>query len=811
MHRAGWDVVPIKAKTKRPLIDGWQRGFTTEQIDEYAANGYAGGNVGLLARKFPGADIDVTDEACADAIEHCLRETLGDAPVRYGTFPKRLLMYAANEPFAKVKLYLTGPDGDKGLDGKKHAVEFLGDGQQYVIYGEHPDGFDYDWPQQDGPADVDVWDLTVITRADIDRFIAALPDYLPEGWKIKDSKAGADAELTAFENYKQPLDGWDLERVDQELLPFLSEFDEYETWVRVGMALHHQFEGDLEALDLWDQWSQQSGKWVEGACESKWTSFSEQRFSGAGAVTLASLILETKEAREKHKAEVARSAIDEMRAAIEACSDDTALRGPVAEAIRKDKRLDKALREILVQAWNLKHRELAGVKLPVADVRNMLGAGRVAVVQQVNAEAPDWVQPWVFVTEGDKFFNLDTKQEVTSQGFRVMHNRLMPFDENGNREKADIWAADNWSIPVVAHKAYMPSAGPVFEMFGLQWVNLYRPDSAPDVPEGAFTPEQLAAIDTVLGHFRTYLADEREQQLLLSWIAHQVQHPGVKVRWSPYIHGVPGDGKSFFSELIAVAMGAQNVRSLNGSTLESNFTDWAVGYAVVAIEEMKQHGHNRYDIMNRVKPFITNTAVEIHPKGKPSYTAPNVSNYIIFSNYLDGAPVDDGDRRYMFVSSQLTTEDAKRLTEEGYFTTLFGAVNDNAGAIRKWLLSMQMHPEFDANGRAPDTDVKHTVVEMSKSDLEVAAEELIEKGAPGVSRLVVSSAHMTRALQGVGEPLATTRVNTLLTRLGYRFFTRKKWRGEACRIWVKQGSVTRDEDIITHLDASMAESFDFLE
>ena len=86
--------------------------------------------------------------------------------------------------------------------------------------------------------------------------------------------------------------------------------------------------------------------------------------------------------------------------------------------------------------------------------------------------------------------------------------------------------------------------------------------------------------------------------------------------------------------------------------------------------------------MNRLKTFITNSQIEIQPKGKASYTAPNVSNYIIFSNYLDGAPVDEGDRRYMFLSSRLTTAEAQRLTQEGYFKRLFDAIHGHQGASR---------------------------------------------------------------------------------------------------------------------------------
>lgn len=631
------------------------------------------------------------------------------------------------------------------------------------------------------------------------------------GDKLHGGILEGDAAEVALALYKPPLEDWDVDRVAVEVLPHLDPDCGYEEWLKIGAALHHQGGGDGEWLDLWDTWSAMSGKYVEGYCAEKWSSFNQQRAVGHGAVTLASLLKKTKDARDGKKADDARAAIEESRAMIADCTDDIDLRGRVSTAIRKDDRLDKAQREILVSVWNQRHRELTGTKLPVADVRNTLGAGRAIAQQEVNANAPEWAQPWVFVTDGDKFFHLETKQEVTATGFRSMYNRLMPFDEHGNRERADIWATEMWNCPVVAHKAYLPAVGPVFEMFGLHWANLYRPESVPDTPE-EYTPEDLAAIDVIKHHLNTYLADQRERDLLLSWCAHNVQHPGVKIRWSPYIHGVPGDGKSFWSELIAVAMGGQNVRSLNGSTLESNFTDWAAGYAVVAIEEMKQHGHNRYDIMNRVKPFITNTVVEIHPKGKPSYTAPNVSNYIIFSNYLDGAPVDAGDRRYMFLSSQLTSEKARELTEAGYFKNLFEAIQEHAGAIRKWLLELPLHPEFDANGRAPDTEVKHTVIEMSKSDLEAAAEDLIERGAEGVTAEVVSSAHLTRALSVNGaEAPSTSRVNTLLTRLGFRFAWRKKWKGEACRIWVVTGSNLNESAAMARLNESKSDFSDFLE
>lgn len=649
-----------------------------------------------------------------------------------------------------------------------------------------------------------------VTGHVLDDVHASVPtDVQDLGWFVEMVWAetmSADSDDRALELYKRPLDDWELDRVVDEVLVHLDPDGGYEEWLKIGAALHHQGGGDVDWLQAWDEWSAQSGKWVEGYCADKWDSFSEQRAVGRGAITLASLLHMTKDKREEANLSARDVLMKGFEAEIAVCADPRALQEKIGAKIAHSPDLSDVERELLAATIQSKGKDL-GVKLPLATVRGWLRPKGKAG----NASMPDWAEVWIYVTDGDKFFNLHTKQEVTPQGFRALYNRLMPLNQDGNREKADQYALEQWNMKVVSHKAYMPSAAETFEMFGLEWANMYRPESVPEMP-GTMSQGDLDAIETVKLHLSTYLADQRERDLLLSFIAWNVQYPGVKVRWAPYIHGVPGDGKSFFSELVAVAMGGQNVRMLNGSTLESNFTDWAVGYAMVAIEEMKQHGHNRYDIMNRVKPVITNTTIEVHPKGKASYTAPNVSNYMIFSNYLDGAPVDEGDRRYMFLSSQLTSDQARVLTESGYFKTLFDAVQGHAGAIRQWLLSYALHPEFDANGRAPDTAVKNTVIEMSKSDLECAAEELVENGCDGVCRDVISSAHFTRALTVSGaEAPSTTRVNSLLTKLGFRFAFRKKWKSEACRIWVRQGAGLDEAGAMARLNAGAGVFMDFLE
>ena len=213
-----------------------------------------------------------------------------------------------------------------------------------------------------------------------------------------------------------------------------------------------------------------------------------------------------------------------------------------------------------------------------------------------------------------------------------------------------------------------------------------------------------------------------------------------------------------------------------------------MGYAVTGIEEMKQHGHNRYDVMNRVKPFITNSTVEIHPKGKASYVAPNTSNYMILSNYLDGAPIQETDRRYFFLSSAIDADELPKLNAVGYFSQLFEVLANHPGALRRWLLSYSLSAEFDANGRAPGTATKAAVLELARSETETVACDVIEVGAVGIHPLVLSSTRLAKYIKAELEEeakVSTVQINILLAKLGYRFLARKHWNGEKHRVWVK--------------------------
>jgi len=93
----------------------------------------------------------------------------------------------------------------------------------------------------------------------------------------------------AFGDYTAPLEGYDIHRVETEILAKLDPNMGYSDWLKVGAILHHQFGGDVEACEAWDRWSSTgTGYTATGdySCENKW-----RTFKGSGA-TLRSLLFQ---------------------------------------------------------------------------------------------------------------------------------------------------------------------------------------------------------------------------------------------------------------------------------------------------------------------------------------------------------------------------------------------------------------------------------------------------------------------------------------------------------------------------------------
>jgi hypothetical protein len=144
--KAGYEVIPCIGKT--PVLDNWP----TASIDTDTAASWStiypyAANTGVRTRHTPAIDIDIYDDIMATQIESALRACFPQQELllRIGQRPKRLVPFRCEVPFNKITLKFKAPDGNAG-----HKIEVLGDGQQFIADGVHPDtGNAYTWPAGD--------------------------------------------------------------------------------------------------------------------------------------------------------------------------------------------------------------------------------------------------------------------------------------------------------------------------------------------------------------------------------------------------------------------------------------------------------------------------------------------------------------------------------------------------------------------------------------------------------------------------------------------------------------------------------------
>lgn len=237
---------------------GWQDYTPTANDVERWDRSHA--NIGLKASKFPAVDIDVVNEGLARVIGDMAVKALGKAPMRIGRYPKRLLMYRSDERIGKMQVRFR--DGM----GVEQLVEFLGDGQQYVIGGIHPItrepySLDVDLAAK-GPSC-----LKLVTREKIETFFADLAETLEMmGCEIIHADKSAQK---AVERQSVDQTGLIAPSINQVVaavgvIPNTNEhFPDRDDYIRMGYAIKAACgpDNEAEAFEIFSDWA---NRWEDG-------------------------------------------------------------------------------------------------------------------------------------------------------------------------------------------------------------------------------------------------------------------------------------------------------------------------------------------------------------------------------------------------------------------------------------------------------------------------------------------------------------------------------------------------------------------
>lgn len=218
-----------------------------------------------------GIDIDILDGALAIEIADLATSMFGDTPcLRIGRAPKRLLVYRAATPFA---------------GRKRHPLELLARGQQFVAHAVHPGtGQPYVWPE-DTLLDIPLAQLPVLDEAAamawLDRAHALIPPELrPRALHLPSDNA----------TWRGPSDPrGTLDAVKAALAYLPNEDLDGASWITMGNAIKAAL-GE-EGREIWLDWSKSSGKSGQSGksdtSERRWAGFRPHSIGAGSIYTLA--------------------------------------------------------------------------------------------------------------------------------------------------------------------------------------------------------------------------------------------------------------------------------------------------------------------------------------------------------------------------------------------------------------------------------------------------------------------------------------------------------------------------------------------
>jgi predicted P-loop ATPase len=253
-----WALVAV-GNDKRPYQPEWQKHPLTKQGIESELSAGRAVAVGVLAGPPSGGLLFVDHDGLgASEVLQSLGTSLRDLPkswaVTSGRDGRLQIIYRVPEPF-----WATIKTTKLRSSVKGEQLELRWTGCQSVVLGKHPITGSYHWLKNRSPTDLPLADAPSILLQQMQRPIET-PPLLPTS----------------------PTD--DTDRARQYLANIPSSIaDDYDEWVKVGMALHSI--GNDALLADWSQWSAASGKFKPGECEAKWASFK----SDSGGVSIGTL------------------------------------------------------------------------------------------------------------------------------------------------------------------------------------------------------------------------------------------------------------------------------------------------------------------------------------------------------------------------------------------------------------------------------------------------------------------------------------------------------------------------------------------
>lgn len=578
-------------------------------------------------------------------------------------------------------------------------------------------------------------------------------------------------------------------------------------WLNCAAALKHQFGHTMEeeALALFDEWSA-TGQKYGGAKETKkiWESLRPTPV-GRLPVTIRSL-LRAAEIAGWDSTKLKESTFSKIIRWMNEVETVTALMEEGPRKIIGAPLLSAVQEDILVNqiAANVKKRFAYPVS-PTA-IRKDVQRYRQEIRSQEQSPAgkrePLWARGVCYVTTVQDFYRHRTGERYKTEAFNSAYSRwLLPQEEDLRNAGLPVtpktlaqpivspsdYALNHLKISTVYDYAYDPSQPTevFFVSGGRKYVNTYCPTYPDLAPEHAERAGEIFQ-----GHLRNLIAEPEYRRTIVDYFASLVQTPGRKIRWAILIQSVEGAGKTYLAEAAKAVLGGEHVKIISGDSIKSGYNEWSFGHQVVVLEEVRVAGTNKYEVMNALKPLITNDFVSVNQKFRDTREVRNISNYLLFSNHHDALALQPGDRRYFVVKSPLQSKSQVLALGENYFPPLYTLLREQPGALRSYFADWSISDTFAADGHAPRTKYVQDLINDSASDVASAVRRLLLEGDYPLIQYDIVSAKVILDVLHIEESLHHVTAQQLahvLREEGFRQIGRHLLGSERHYLWCRSG------------------------
>lgn len=436
-------------------------------------------------------------------------------------------------------------------------------------------------------------------------------------------------------------------------------------------------------------------------------------------------------------------------------------------------------RDLVAPDVQKKFLELTGEKITKATARKMLAPTIENLRAQAEGEEiPDWLRPWVYLSQDNKFLHLDTKEALPKEGFNARFAKEAADYSGANHlGVAKLSAADlAWSVfevPTPYATRYLPGGPPLFSEDGSLYANSYK---RPTVESGGYKGNEGVKL---LKRLLEDLFPAREHRcMVMDFLVHCVRFPEKKLKYAMLVKGAENEGKTLLADLASKLLGDSNCTVINSDMLREKFNGWAHEKLFCTIEEVKVPGREVEEVLNKLKPVTTNSHIPVRRMHKDASKERNFANLYLTTNDDDALRMEVDNTRYCVLFTRFRNNEevkswhAELREKEGeeYPRKLWDHIHNRPAQFLEAFSKYKFSEFYDPEGRAPMTVFKKIMAEDSKTDERALLEMMLDQGdTPGITRdvLIWSAFKEELDIRDTGAGLRNSAVGKFLKPLGF--------------------------------------------